>query len=201
TEEQSIYVEEKEQLLARKYAAIDELRRLEQQETDCQEEIRVNEEKLASMRATFEEITEIASKARVDVEAAAGNVNAIQREQENVSRVVVSLGNRVAQIQHEIESLLRKQQETSNAVERARGQLDGSMHRLQELSEVRVAAEAEAADLEARVQELEARAVSSRELWNTAKDALFEAERRRDRAQSQFDSLREVIALELHAGV
>src|SRR5262249_42513163 len=130
-----------------------------------------------------------------------GNVNAMQREQENVSRVVVSLGHRVAQIQHEIESLLRKQQETSDAVERARGQLDGSMHRLQELSEVRVAAEAEAADLEARVQELEARAVSSRELWNTAKDALFEAERRRDRAQSQFDSLREVIALELHAGV
>ena len=201
TEEQTLYSEEKEQLLTRKHGAIDELRRLEQQERDCQEEIRGNEEKLAALRATFEEVTEIASKARVDVETAAGNVNAIQREQENVSRVVVSLGHRVAQIQHEIESLLRKQQETSGAVDGARVQLDHSMRRLHELSEVRIAAEAEAADLEARVQELEARAVSSRELWNTAKDALFEAERRRDRAQSQFDSLREVIALELHAGV
>src|SRR5205823_14037569 len=201
TEEQTLYSEEKEQLLTRKHGAIDELRRLEQQERDCQEEIRGNEEKLAALRATFEEVTEIASKARVDVETAAGNVNAIQRRQENVSRVVVSLGHRVAQIQHEIESLLRKQQETSGAVDGARVQLDTSMRRLHELSEVRIAAEAEAADLEARVQELEARAVSSRELWNTAKDALFEAERRRDRAQSQFDSLREVIALELHAGV
>jgi chromosome segregation protein len=201
TEEQALYAEEKEQLIARKNSAIDELRRLERQETDCQEEIRVNEEKLSSMRTAFEEITEVASKARVDVETAAGNVNAIQREQENVSRVVVSLANRVTQIQHEIESLLRKQQETSDAVESARVQLDQSMHRLQELGEVRVAAEAETADLEARVQELEARAVSSRELWNTAKDALFEAERRRDRAQSQFDSLREVIGLELHAGI
>ena len=73
--------------------------------------------------------------------------------------------------------------------------------KLHELSEVRIAAEAEAADLDARVQELQARAVSSREMWNTAKDALFETERRRDRAQSQFDSLREVIGLELHAGV
>src|SRR5204863_808429 len=129
-----------------------------QQERDCQEEIRVNEEKLAALRATFEEVTEIASKARVDVETAAGNVNAIQREQENVSRVVVSLGTRVSQLQHEIESLLRRQHETETAVENARSQLDGSLRKLHELSEVRIAAEAEAADLEARVQELEARA-------------------------------------------
>jgi len=135
------------------------------------------------------------------VETAAGNVNAIQREQENVSRVVVSLGARVTQLQQEIESLLRKQHETEAAVEkRARG-LDQSLRKLHDLSEVRVAAEAEAADLQARVQDLEARAITSRELWNTAKDALFEAERRRDRASSAFDLLREQISLDLHAGI
>src|SRR5207247_415775 len=200
SEEQTLYAEEKEQLLARKYSAIEELRRLEQSERECQDEIRANEEKLAALRATFEEITEVASKARVDVETAAGNVNAIQREQENVSRVVVSLGARVTQLQREIESLLRKQHETETAVENARGQLDGSLRKLHELSEVRIAAEAAAADLEARVQELETRSISSRELWNTAKDALFDAERRRDRAGSAFDLLREQVALDLHAG-
>jgi chromosome segregation protein len=51
------------------------------------------------------------------------------------------------------------------------------------------------------VQDLEARAVASREAWNTAKDALFESERRRDRANASFDLLREQIALDLHAGV
>jgi len=201
SEEQTLYAEEKEQLLKRKYAAIEELRRLEESERACQDEIRANEGQLAALRATFEEVTEIASKARVDVETAAGNVNAIQREQENVSRVVVSLGARVTQLQREIESLLRKQQETETAVENARGGLEQSLRNLHELSEVRIAAEAEAADLEARVEELEARAVSSRELWNTAKDALFEAERRRDRARSAFELLREQISLDLHAGV
>ena len=33
------------------------------------------------------------------------------------------------------------------------------------------------ADLQVRVEELETRAVASRELWNTAKDSLFESER------------------------
>jgi len=60
------------------------------------------------------------------VETAAGNVNAIQREQENVSRVVVSLGARVTQLQQEIESLLRKQQETPT---RWRPRADSSMSR------------------------------------------------------------------------
>jgi len=201
SEEQTLYAEEKEQLLARRNSAIDELRRLEESERNCQDEIRTYEEKLTALRAQFEEVTEIASKARVDVETAAGNMNAIQREQENVSRVVVSLGARVTQLQQEISSLQRKQQETSEAVENARGQLDESVKKLHELSEVRIAAEAEAADLAARVQELEARAVASRDLWNTAKDALFEAERRRDRARSAFDLLREQIALDLHAGI
>jgi chromosome segregation protein len=201
SEEQTLYAEEKDQLLTRKNAAIDELRRLEESERKCQDEIRSNEERLAALRTTFEEVTKIASKSRVDVETAAGNVNAIQREQENVSRAVGSLATRVTQLQQEIESLLRKQQETEIAVENARGGLDRSLRNLHELSEVRVAAEAEAADLEARVQELETRAVSSRELWNTAKDALFEAERRRDRARSAFELLREQISMDLHAGV
>ena len=201
SEEQTLYAEEKDQLLKRKYAAIEELRRLEESERNCQDEIRANEEQLAALRTTFEEVTEIASKARVDVETAGGNVNAIQREQENVSRVVVSLATRVTQLQHEIQSLLRKQQETESGVENARGGLDQSLRNLHELSEVRIAAEAEAADLETRVQELEARAVSSRELWNTAKDALFEAERRGDRARAAFELLREQISMDLHAGV
>src|SRR5206468_7529620 len=65
----------------------------------------------------------------------------------------------------------------------------------------RIGLEAEVADLQARVQQLEARAVTSRELWNTAKDGLFDSERRRDRANSAFDLLREQIALDLHAGI
>jgi chromosome segregation protein len=199
--EQTLYAEEKEQLLARRSAAIDELRQLERQERDCQEQIRLNEEHLAALRATFEEVTEAASKARVDVEAAAGNVNAIAREHENLTRVVVSLGSRMTHLQQEIESLVRKQEETERAVESARGQLHESLRKLHDLSEVRVALEAEVADLEARVGELQSRAVASRELWNTAKDALFESERRADRAKSAFELLREQLALDLHAGI
>jgi len=73
--------------------------------------------------------------------------------------------------------------------------------RLRDVGELRVALEAEVADLESRLQQLEARAIASREAWNTAKDALFESERRRDRANGAFDLLREQIALDLHAGV
>jgi chromosome segregation protein SMC, common bacterial type len=201
SEEQTLYVEEKEQLIARKSSAIDELRQLEEQEADCQGQIRQHEEQLATLRATFEEVTEAASKARVDVEAAAGNVNAIQREHENLSRIVVSLGARATQLLQEIESLARKRHETETAVESSRGQLDDSLRKLHDLSEVRVGIEAEVSDLQMRVQELESRAVASREIWNTAKDSLFESERRRDRASSAFDLLREQIALDLHAGI
>ena len=171
------------------------------QEAECQEQIREHEEQLANLRSTFEQVTEAASKARVDVEAAAGNVNAVQREHENLSRIVVSLGARATQLQQEIESLARKRQETEAAVESSRGQLDESLTKLHDLSEVRVELEAEVADLQVRVQELESRAVASRELWNTAKDSLFESERRRDRAKSAFELLREQIALDLHAGI
>ena len=201
SEEQTLYAEEKEQLIARKNAAIADLQQLESQESECQEQIRQHEEQLTNLRETFEAVTEAASKARVDVEASAGNVNAIQREHENLSRIVISLGSRATQLQQEIESLAHKREETEAAVERSRGQLDESLKKLHELSEVRVGLEAEVADLQVRVEELEARAVASRELWNTAKDSLFESERRRDRARSAFDLLREQIALDLHAGI
>jgi len=201
SEEQTLYAEEKDQLLARKHAAITELEELQAREQELHERIRAHEEEISVSRTSFEDVTEVASKARVDVESASGNVNAIQREHENLSRVVISLGSRATQLQQEIETLLRKQQETDVAVEEARGQLDQSLAKLHELSEMRVALEAEAADLESRVQELEARAIRSREQWNLAKDALFESERRVDRAKSAFDLLREQISLDLHAGI
>ena len=201
SEEQTLYAEEKEQLLGRKNAAIAEVDQLQAREEELHERIREHEGQLSTSRAAFEEVTEVASKARVDVEAAAGNVNSIQREHENLSRIVISLGARATQLQQEIETLLRRQQETDAAVESARGQLEQSLSKLHELSEMRVALEAEVADLEVRVQELESRAVTSREMWNTAKDALFESERRVDRAKSAFDLLREQISLDLHAGI
>jgi len=201
SEEQTLYVEEKEQLIARKNAAIDELQRLEAQERETHDVIRQHEENLVVSRQAFEQVTEVASKARVDVETAAGNVNAIAREHENLSRIVISLGGRVTQLQQEIEALVRKQHDTEAAVENARTQLDGALSKLHDLSEVRVALEAEVADLELRVQELESRAVASRDQWNTAKDALFEAQRRADHAKSAFDLLREQISLDLHAGI
>jgi chromosome segregation protein len=201
SEEQTLYVEEKEQLIARKTAAIDDLQRLEQNERGTHEVIRQHEEQLLVAREAFEQVTEVASKARVDVETAAGNVNAIAREHENLSRIVVSLGSRATQLHQETESLARKKNDTEAAVEISRTELDASLTKLHELSEVRVALEAEVADLDARVQELQSRAVNSREQWNTAKDALFEAERRTDRAKSGFDLLREQVSLDLHAGI
>jgi chromosome segregation protein len=201
SEEATLYAEEKVQLIARKTAAIDELQQLEQSERDTQETIRTHEEQLLVARESFESITEVASKARVDVETAAGNVNAIQREHENLSRIVISLGARATQLQQEIEALVRRRDETELAVEEARGMLDTSLAKVHELSESRVALEAEVADLQSRVAELETRAVNSREQWNTAKDSLFESERRLDRAKSAFNLLREQVSLDLHAGI
>jgi chromosome segregation protein len=201
SEEATLYAEEKDQLIARKNAAIEELTTLQHHEVETQEQIRGHEENLAAARASFEEITDVASKARVDVETAAGNVNAIAREHENLSRIVISLGARATQLQQEIQSLVRKEQETQVASEKARTQLERSSGKLAELSEVRAQLEQEVAELEARVLELEAQAVGSREQWNAAKDTLFEAERRADRASSAFDLLREQIALDLHAGI
>jgi chromosome segregation protein len=201
SEEQTLYIEEKDQLLARKGAAIGEVDVLQAREQELHEQIRTHEEQLAETRVAFEQVTEVASKARVDVEAAAGNVNSIQREHENLSRIVLSLGARATQLQQEIENLSRRRSDTDVAVENARAQLDLSLAKLHEVSEMRVALEAEASDLAGRVQELEARAVASRETWNTAKNTLFESERRVDRAKSAFDLLREQISLDLHAGI
>ena len=201
SEEQQLYAEEKEQLIGRKTSAIDDMRLLEAREQELHETIRGHEEQLAAAREGFEQVTEIASKARVDVEAATGNVNAIQREHENLSRIVVSLGSRATQLQNEIETLVRKREETQVAAETGRGQLDESLAKVHELSEMRIALEAEVADLESRVGELSTRAVNSREQWNAAKDTLFESERRLDRAKSAFDLLREQISLDLHAGI
>lgn len=201
SEEQTLYIEEKDQLLVRKAAAIAEVDQLQATETALHEQIRTHEESLASARIAFEQVTEVASKARVDVESAAGNVNAIQREHENLSRIVLSLGARASSLLQEIDTLVRRQQETGVAVEQARGQLEQSLEKLHELSEMRVVLEAEVSDLDAKVQELQTRAVSSRETWNMAKDALFESERRVDRAQSAFALLREQISLDLHAGI
>jgi chromosome segregation protein len=201
SEEQTLYAEEKDQLLGRKNAAIGELEQLEAREQELHELIRRYDEQLSASRVSFEQITEVASKARVDVESATGNVNAVAREHENLSRIVISLGARATQLHQEIETLVLRQQETEVAVEKARGQLDESLGKLHELSELRVALEAEVADLDVRVQELGARAVTSRGMWNTAKDALFESERRVDRSKSAFDLLREQISLDLHAGI
>ena len=201
TEEQTLYAEEKEQLLARKNAAIGELDQLQAKEQELHEQIRAHEEQLVGSREAFEQITEVASKARVDVETAAGNVNAIQREHENLSRIVISLGSRATQLTQEIELLSRRQQETESAVENARGQLEQSIAKLNELSEMRGSLETEVAELDARVQELSSTASAAREAWNAAKNALFEAERRVDRAKSAFDLLREQISLDLHAGI
>ena len=201
SEEQMLYAEEKEGLLARKNGALEELQRLEQNESETQGQLKGFEEQLVGARTAFEEVTEVASKSRVDLEASSGNVNAIAREHENLSRIVVSLGSRATQLHQEIETLTRKQSETSAAAENARGQLDESLTKLHEFSEMRVALEAEVADLDVRVKELSSRAVNSREQWNTAKDSLFESQRRLDHAKSAFDLLREQIAFDLHAGI
>jgi chromosome segregation protein len=201
SEEQTLYAEEKEQLVSRRNAAVTDLNHLEERERAIHEEIRTHEEQLGIARAQFEEVTDVATRARVDVEAATGVVNAVQREHENLSRIVISLGSRTTQLEQEIQLMYRKQQETESAAAEAQAQLERAQIRLRDVGEMRVALEAEVAELEIRVQELEARAVASREAWNTAKDSLFESERRRDRANGAFDLLREQIALDLHAGV
>ena len=201
SEEQTLYIEEKDQLLSRKATAIAEVEGLQSSEGSLHEQIREHEQQLAESRAAFEQITEVASKARVDVEAATGVVNSVQREHENLSRIVLSLGSRATQLQEEIESLVRRQGDTGVAVEDSRRQLDETIAKLNDISEMRVTLEAEVTELDTKVQELEARAIAARETWNAAKNALFESERRVDRAKSAFDLLREQISLDLHAGI
>ncbi|MGZ7081376.1 MAG: hypothetical protein ACXVJT_18340, partial [Thermoanaerobaculia bacterium] len=201
SEEQTLYADEKNDLIRRRDTAVNDLHTLEEQEQATQASIHSNEEQLAAARTAFEEITEVAAKARVDVESASGNVNAIQREHENLARVVISIGSRITQLRSEIENLSHKQQETEGALAEARQQLETSVARLNELTGLRTSIEEEVESLHARVQELATGAVTAREEWNAAKNALFEAERRRDRARSGFDLLREQLALDLHAGI
>jgi len=200
-EEQTLYFEEKTQLVSRRDAAVADLQALEESELRTHEQIRTHEEQLAAARADFEQITDVAARARVEVETQSGVVNAVQREHENLSRVVVSLGARATQLGQEIELLRRKGQETETAAAEARENLETAGTRLREWGEMRVALEAEVTALGTRVEELQQRALASREAWNAAKDALFESERRLDRANSAFDLLREQVALDLHAGV
>ncbi len=201
SEEQALYVEEKAQLLTRRDEALGDLRTLEESERATHEQIRQTEEALAAARTEFESITESTSRARVELETAVGVVNAASREHENLSRVVASLQGRSRQLSQEIETLASRRAETEQAVGDARGRLEGALDALNGLSERRVGAEAEVADLEARLADVEARALASRERWNALREALFESERRLDRARASFDLLREQISLDLHAGI
>ncbi|HUF17488.1 MAG TPA: chromosome segregation protein SMC [Thermoanaerobaculia bacterium] len=201
SEERALYEEEKSQLLTRRAEALEELGTLQQTETSTHEAIRSSEDLLQRVRVEFETITEVVSGARVELETAIGQVNAAQREHENLSRVVTSIRSRIAQLQLEITSLLTRQTETESAVESSRQKLEETLDSLRSFSERRIAVEAEVADLEQQVQSLDARALASRETWNSMRDELFQAERRQDRAQSAFDLLREQVLLDLHAGL
>ncbi|HVR41971.1 MAG TPA: chromosome segregation protein SMC [Thermoanaerobaculia bacterium] len=201
SEEQALYLDEKSQLLTRRDQAIEDLRSLEENERSTQESIRTTEESLRGAREEFERITESASGARVDLEAAVGVVNAVAREHDNLSRIVASLEARSGQFTREIETLSSRRSETERAVDQARQQLGIAMSSLGELGERRVVLEAEVADLGTRLGEVEARASAARERWNARREGLFEAERRLDRARGSFDLLREQISLDLHAGI
>ncbi|MHB0969370.1 MAG: chromosome segregation protein SMC [Thermoanaerobaculia bacterium] len=201
TEERSLYEEEKAQLLTRKSQALEMLQSLEKSEQETQQGIRESEEALQAARVEFESITEVASKARVDLEAASGNVNAIQREHENASRVVASLTSRVKLLESEIASIDTRRSETDHAVVSSREQLGTLLVALTELGEQRIVVEGEVSDLDARVRELETSAVAARDAWNAQRESLFENERRLDRARAAFNLLREQISLDLHAGI
>ena len=201
SEESQLYEEEKAQLIIRRHEAVEELRQLEALEQNTSRSIRENEEMLQKVRGEFEASTEVASKARVDLETAIGHVNSAAREHENLSRIVLSLGNRGRQLHEEIEQLMSRQTDTEAAVGRARGDLDASLRSLHDLGEKRIVMEAEVSDLEQRVSSLNSRAVAAREEWNARREALFEAERRLDRARSSFELLREQVFLDLHTGL
>src|SRR5262249_58210538 len=59
SEEQTLYAEEKQQLVTRRDAAVAELKSLEQRESDTHEHIRATEERLASARSEFERVTHV----------------------------------------------------------------------------------------------------------------------------------------------
>jgi len=201
SEESSLYEEEKEQLLQRRGEAIDDLQGLMKSEQATHEAIRSTEVAMQSARAQFEEITDIAASARVELESGIGAVNAIEREHDNLSRVVTSIHARVAQLSQEISVLAARQTETEAARTSARAELETAIGNLEGLSQLRSEIENEVAALQTRLREAEARSLQFRESWNSRRDELFQAERRVDRAQSAFDLLREQVLLDLHAGL
>jgi chromosome segregation protein len=201
TEEHSLYEEEKTQLLGRRDAAIDHLRSLESAERETQQAIQDTEAGLRFARTEFESVTDLASRARVDLETGVGKVNAIEREFENLSRVVTSLNSRTAHLRNEISLLGHKRAETESGLEKAREEQERSQNSLTQTGERRTMIEGEVADLDVRVRDIEERSAAARETWNASREALFEAEKRRDRAQNSIQSLREQIALDLHAGI
>jgi chromosome segregation protein len=201
TEEHSLYLDEKAQLLTRRDDAIENLRALESAEQSAQKSIRDTEEALRAARAEFESATDLASRARVELETGIGNVNAMQREHENLSRIAGSLHSRIAHLLQDITSIAEKQDITESDVARARQELEQTLGSLHQASEERITVEAEVADLEKVLGELGTGAAAARQSWNAGRETLFEAERRRDRANASFELLREQIALDLHTGI
>ena len=200
-EEQALYEEEKAQLLERRDLALEELRGLEATERETQQTIHDTEEALKTARAEFDEATEVAGRGRVDLEAAAGHVHAIQREHENLAKIVHSLRSRHEALTTEREVLERKRAETAAGVDQARADLDGLTGRLGSSTDERVTVETSVAELEAAVQNLEEQSVASREAWNASREAFHEAERRLDHSSSAIDMIREQIQLDLHVGI
>ena len=84
-----------------------------------------------------ESVTDLASRARVDLETGVGKVNAIEREFENLSRVVTSLNSRTAHLRNEISLLAHKRAETESGLEKGREELDRTQNSLTETSERR----------------------------------------------------------------
>lgn len=201
SEESALYEEEKVKLLQQRDNAAAELANLEGNEKTLQTTIQTTETALRTGRVEFESATEVASTARIEVEAASGNVNSIHREHENLARIVASLRARSAAILSEIENLQRRRAETISAVDSSRAELQRTLESLASLGERRIAIEEEVAALDEKTQALEASAVAGRERWNASRVALFEAERRLDRARAAFDLIREQVSLDLHAGL
>ncbi len=182
SEERSLYIDEKAQLLSRKEQALQELATLETSEGALEDDIHSSEQSLRDARTEFEESTEVASHARVTLEAATGRVTAVAREHENLSRIVHSLRARIEQLTGEINALERRKGETDEAVERSRARLDELLKTLSEATDRRVALETEVSDLEQEVSTRDTTASTAREQWNGERDLLFEAERQLDRA-------------------
>ncbi|MBW3671490.1 MAG: hypothetical protein KY432_07430, partial [Acidobacteria bacterium] len=201
SEERSLYLEEKSQLLRRKEDALQELASFEQSEGALEDEIHSSEQSLRDARDQFEQSTEVASHARVNLEAAAGRVTAVAREHENLSRIVHSLRTRIEQLTSEIGTLERRKSETDEAVESSRHRLDELLKKLSEANGRKVALEAEVSDLEQEVATRDTTASGARDQWNAERDLLFEAERQVDRAGNAIGALKEQVQLDLHVGL